>query len=118
MAKATNKLDKIDYAIKKIRLSSDVTWRPRLRQDVAGGQNPRFIRPPHIVRYYQAWLEAGSGDAGLVHQSSNASLTSAVPQPSSTTPGLDPGRGGRTVYTIIKVLRHVRVGHAVHAEAE
>ena len=40
---------------------------------------------PHIVRYYQAWLEAGSGDAGLVHQSSNASLTSAVQPPSSAT---------------------------------
>ena len=40
---------------------------------------------PHIVRYYQAWLEAGSSDAGLVHQSSNASLTSAVQPPSSAT---------------------------------
>ena len=85
VAKATNKLDKIDYAIKKIRLSSDVTWRPRLDKMLREVKILALLDHPHIVRYYQAWLEAGSGDAGLVHQSSNASLTSAVQPPSSAT---------------------------------
>ena len=85
VAKATNKLDKIDYAIKKIRLSSDVTWRPRLDKMLREVKILALLDHPHIVRYYQAWLEAGSSDAGLVHQSSNASLTSAVQPPSSAT---------------------------------
>ena len=72
---------------------------------------------PHIVRYYQAWLEAGSSDAGLVHQSSNASLTSAVQLLSSTTQAWTQDEVEEPLPNV-KILRHVRVRYAVDGPAE
>ena len=85
VVKATNKLDDKDYAIKKVRASSDVTWRPRLDKMLREVKILASLNHPHIVRYCHSWLEVGTSNAGLVDQSSGALITSAVSSPLSTT---------------------------------
>jgi serine/threonine protein kinase len=85
VVKATNKLDEEDYAMKKIRASSDKTWRPDLTKILREVKSLASLDHLNIVGYCNAWLEAGTSNAGLVDQSSGALLTSAVPSPLSTT---------------------------------
>ena len=84
VTKATHKLDQIDYAIKQIRLSSDPSWRPRLDKMLREVKILALLDHPHIVRYYQAWLEAGTGPAAAAGSTANT-LTSAARPPSLST---------------------------------
>eukprot|EP00903_Cladosiphon_okamuranus_P016380 g15105.t1 len=55
--KCRNRLDGHDYAIKKIRLSSDPRWQPQLEKVLREVKIMSLLDHPNIVRYYQAWLE-------------------------------------------------------------
>ncbi|CAM9392314.1 unnamed protein product [Chrysoparadoxa australica] len=55
--KGTNRLDGIDYAIKKIRLSSHASLRPQLEKVLREVKILALLDHANIVRYYQAWLE-------------------------------------------------------------
>ena len=52
-----NRLDGRDYAIKKIRLSSDLRCRPQLEKVLREVKILALLDHKNIVRYYQAWLE-------------------------------------------------------------
>ncbi|KAJ1452590.1 kinase-like domain-containing protein, partial [Pelagophyceae sp. CCMP2097] len=54
---SVNRLDGTEYAIKKIRLSSAIRWRPRLDKMLREVKILALLDHPNIVRYYQAWLE-------------------------------------------------------------
>lgn len=51
--KCRNKLDGHDYAIKKIRLSSDPRWQPQLAKVLREVKIMSLLDHPNIVRYYQ-----------------------------------------------------------------
>eukprot|EP00752_Nemacystus_decipiens_P006212 g5604.t1 len=55
--KCRNRLDGHDYAVKKIRLSSDPRWQPQLEKVLREVKIMSLLDHPNIVRYYQAWLE-------------------------------------------------------------
>ncbi|CAM9938958.1 unnamed protein product, partial [Discosporangium mesarthrocarpum] len=52
-----NRLDGHDYAIKKIRLSSERRWQAQLSKVMREVKILALLDHPNIVRYYQAWLE-------------------------------------------------------------
>ena len=60
-----NRLDDSEYAIKKLRLSSDERWSGRMEKVLREVKILAFLDHPHIVRYFHAWLErhdwAGKG---------------------------------------------------------
>ena len=51
--KCRNRLDGHDYAIKKIRLSSDPRWQPQLAKVLREVKIMSLLDHPNIVRYYQ-----------------------------------------------------------------
>lgn len=52
--KCRNRLDGHDYAVKKIRLSSDPRWQPQLEKVLREVKIMSLLDHPNIVRYYQA----------------------------------------------------------------
>lgn len=52
--KCRNRLDGHDYAVKKIRLSSDPQWKPQLDKVLREVKIMSLLDHPNIVRYYQA----------------------------------------------------------------
>lgn len=54
--KCRNRLDGHDYAIKKIRLSSDPRWQPQLAKVLREVKIMSLLDHPNIVRYYQVRL--------------------------------------------------------------
>lgn len=52
-----NRLDDSEYAIKKLRLSSDERWSGRMEKVLREVKILAFLDHPHIVRYFHAWLE-------------------------------------------------------------
>ncbi|CAN0023595.1 unnamed protein product, partial [Hapterophycus canaliculatus] len=52
--KCRNRLDGHDYAVKKIRLSSDPQWQPQLAKVLREVKIMSLLDHPNIVRYYQA----------------------------------------------------------------
>lgn len=59
--KCRNKLDGHEYAVKKIRLSSDRRWQQQLGKVLREVKILALLDHPNIVRYYQVscWLLAG-----------------------------------------------------------
>ena len=63
--KCRNRLDGHDYAIKKIRLSSDRRWQPQLAKVLREVKIMSLLDHPNIVRYYQVRATEKGGGRGV-----------------------------------------------------
>ncbi|CAK0752569.1 hypothetical protein CVIRNUC_002156 [Coccomyxa viridis] len=86
---AVNRLDGRQYAVKKIRMPSaaPVAY-SRLMREVS---TLARLQHPHVVRYFQAWCEAGSGDMPLdAEPETDSELGDWLGQTSESQPHLTP----------------------------
>lgn len=78
VARSANRLDKRIYAIKKVRLDSDAT-RGEARRQLREVEALATVFHPHVVRYYQAWIE------GTLHNDDDESSDTETEEALSTT---------------------------------
>lgn len=78
VARSANRLDKRIYAVKKVRLDSDAT-RGEARRQLREVEALATVFHPHVVRYYQAWIE------GILHEDDDESSDVETDDALSTT---------------------------------
>ncbi|CAM9793934.1 unnamed protein product, partial [Ectocarpus fasciculatus] len=115
--KCRNRLDGHDYAVKKIRLSSDPRWQPQLAKVLREVKIMSLLDHPNIVRYYQAsfacaWLEKFTEEDEELLREEGA--PSAVSESWDQTTGGGGGGGGCSRASHIpQVLHHRQHQHQV-----